>query len=78
MTPHNFMISGQRCPNEAYIKASNNRAYSFREMNEILQKATNGAYEIVKDYKRANINAICLHVKCGHTFKAHPGQLIQR
>lgn len=75
MTPHNFMISGQRCPNEAYIKASNNRAYSFREMNDILQKATNGAYEIVKDYKRANINAICSHVKCGHTFKAHPGQL---
>lgn len=74
MTPHNFML-GQRCPLEASKRAGDTNSYSLGKMNSILYTTTNNRYQIVSEYKRANVNAICMDNQCGNKFYAHPGQL---
>lgn len=74
MTPHNFIL-GQRCPLEASKRAGDTNSYSLEKMNSILYTATKNRYQIISEYKRANMNALCIDNQCGNKFYAHPGQL---
>lgn len=75
MTPHNLIVSGQRCPREASARRGQSNTYSFDKMAKILREQTKGRYELIGGYKNANSNAVCLDNKCGRSFLAHPGQL---
>lgn len=75
MTPHNFIVSEERCPYSASKRRGDSNAYSFKKMNQILKLTTGNRYKVSSHYTRASKKAVCFDNKCKRHFISIPSML---
>lgn len=78
MSPKAFISSGQRCPNDRYLKSAKSNGIPFQKIKEELEEARNGEYRIVGDFTFTSRKAKILHVPCNRIFNCSPSRLIQK
>lgn len=60
----NNFKNGKRCPH-----CFGSKKYTTKEINEIIEKETNGEYKLISEYKNAKSKFLILHKHCGHKYK---------
>lgn len=76
MRAKDFLINGQRCPKERYIKSSKSNSIPFEKIQSDVKKLGKGNYEIVGEYIRSSKKVEFLHKECGKIFKMEPTRFI--
>lgn len=77
MSPKAFIIQGQRCPNERYIKSARSNSIPYNIIEEKVKTLGAGSYSIVGKYVKASGKVTFLHSACGKTFELEPTRFIR-
>lgn len=77
MSPKAFIVSGQRCPKERYIKSAKSNSIPFYKIKMKIESLGKGDYEIVSEYVKSSQKVTFLHHSCGKTFELQPTRFIQ-
>lgn len=77
MSPKSFLYSGQRCPNERYIKSAKSNSIPFKYIQEQVDILGKGDYQIIGNYVKSTEKVDFLHNVCGKIFKMEPTRFIK-
>lgn len=77
MSPKAFIIQGQRCPKERYIKSAKSNSMPYDEVKTKIKTLGKGNYDIVGKYVKASEKVTFVHSICGKTFELEPTRFIK-